>query len=71
MSCAPSPSIYEICSAAEWRAATALGAFEGSNADGQDGFIHFSVARQLPETLARHFAGISGLALVEVEAAHG
>lgn len=59
--------IYKVCTLAEWQSARALGAFEGSAADRADGFVHFSAAHQLRETVARHFAGIRGLVLVEVK----
>ena len=57
-------TIYKICTAAEWEAAVADGIFRGAPVDLQDGFIHFSTARQVKETAARHFAGRAGLVLV-------
>lgn len=60
--------IYKILTRAEWRAAQAAGAFEGSAVDRQDGYIHFSTAGQAPETAARHFRGQDGLVVLEVEA---
>ena len=62
-------TIYKICPAALWRDAERAGAFRGSPADLRDGFIHFSTAAQLPETVARHFAGERDLVLVAVAAA--
>jgi uncharacterized protein (DUF952 family) len=56
--------VYKVCSAAEWRAALVAGRYEGSDIDQKDGFIHLSTARQLPETLARHFVGQRDLVLV-------
>ena len=61
-------TIYKICEQALWRAAESEGLFRGAPADTRDGFIHFSTAVQLAETAARHFAGISGLLLVAVDA---
>jgi len=61
--------IYKVCDAAEWRAAMAAGAYGGAPVDLADGFIHFSTAQQLRETVRRYFAGIGDLMLVEVEAA--
>jgi uncharacterized protein (DUF952 family) len=58
--------IYKIATADQWRAAEAAGVFHGAPVDLADGFIHFSTASQVDETLARHFAGQSGLLLVEV-----
>jgi len=61
--------IYKICTAAEWQMALAAGAFTGSQADRRDGFIHLSAARQLRETVAKHFAGRDGLVLIAYDAA--
>jgi uncharacterized protein (DUF952 family) len=36
--------------------------------DHADGYVHFSTAEQLRETLRRHFAGQAGLVLFAVEA---
>jgi uncharacterized protein (DUF952 family) len=60
-------TIYKICSAAEWAAAEAAGAYRGSAVDHKDGFIHFSTAEQAEETASRHFAGQEGLVLVAVD----
>ncbi|PWB58513.1 MAG: DUF952 domain-containing protein [Bradyrhizobiaceae bacterium] len=62
-------TIYKICDAAAWRAAERAGSFAGAAVDLRDGFIHFSSAAQLPETAARHFAGIPDLVLAAVDAA--
>ena len=61
--------IYKILPMAEWRAAEATGAFEGSAVDHADGFIHFSTAAQAGETARRYFAGLTDLVVLEVEAA--
>lgn len=60
--------IYKVCPEAMWREAEKSGHFKGAPVDLQDGFIHFSTAEQLTETLRRHFAGQTGLVLVEVDA---
>jgi uncharacterized protein (DUF952 family) len=60
--------IYKICEAAAWRQAEAAGRFEGAPVDHADGFIHFSDARTVAETAAKHFAGQADLVLVAVEA---
>jgi uncharacterized protein (DUF952 family) len=62
------PIIYKICPASAWREAEGEGVYRGSADDQRDGFIHFSTAAQVPVTLARHFAGQSGLLLVAVDA---
>lgn len=62
------PTIYKICDVALWRAAERAGAFHGAPIDIADGYIHFSTAAQVRETAARHFAGVSDLVLVAVDA---
>lgn len=64
----PVATIYKICEQALWRAAEAAGQFGGSPVDERDGFIHFSTARQLAETAAKHYAGQSELLLIAVDA---
>lgn len=59
--------IYKVCPATEWRDAVAAGIYRGSAVDLRDGFIHFSTATQLAETLRRHFAGQCALVLVAVD----
>ena len=59
--------LYKIATTAQWRAAEPLGRFEGAPVDLADGFIHFSDARTVRETAARHFAGQADLLLVAVE----
>jgi uncharacterized protein (DUF952 family) len=61
-------TIYKICDRVVWGEAQAAGQFVGSAVDRRDGFIHFSTARQLPGTAAKHFAGLKNLILVAVEA---
>jgi uncharacterized protein (DUF952 family) len=63
------PTIYKICTAAEWHAAEHAGAYRGSAVDHRDGFIHFSTAEQATETAARHFAGQLDLVVLAVDAA--
>ena len=61
------PTIYKICTAAEWREAEKTGTYRGSAVDRKDGFIHFSSSRQVEETAAKHFAGQHDLVLVAVD----
>ena len=61
-------TIYKICEAAQWSEAQRAGEFRGSVADLADGYIHFSTAAQVADTAAKHFAGMSDLVLVAVEA---
>ncbi|MGR3756760.1 MAG: DUF952 domain-containing protein [Tranquillimonas sp.] len=60
--------IYKIFRAQEWAAMRAAGETDGAPVDLADGYIHFSTAAQAPGTLAKHFAGESGLELVAVDA---
>lgn len=60
--------IYKIFRAEEWDAMQAAGRSDGAPVDLADGFMHFSTAAQLPETLARHFAGEDGLTLLACDA---
>lgn len=60
--------VFKVMSAAEWTAAEAVGGYHGGDDDRRDGFIHFSTALQLPETLRRHFAQRPDLVLLAVDA---
>jgi uncharacterized protein (DUF952 family) len=60
--------IYKICETALWREAELAGIFRGAGIDARDGFIHFSTAAQVPETAAQHFAGMTDLTLIAVDA---
>jgi uncharacterized protein (DUF952 family) len=60
--------IYKICPGPAWREAERQGVYRGSTDDARDGFIHFSLGSQLVETARKHFAGLSGLLLIEVDA---
>jgi uncharacterized protein (DUF952 family) len=59
-------TIYKVLTADAWHAAHEAGVYEGSEHDQRDGFIHFSTAQQLAETLQKHFAGVSDLVLLYV-----
>jgi uncharacterized protein (DUF952 family) len=60
--------IYKICETAFWREAERAGIFRGAGIDARDGFIHFSTAAQAAETAAKHFAGMTDLTLIAVDA---
>jgi len=60
--------IYKIFRPTEWAALDRDGETAGAPVDVADGYVHFSTAGQLRETLSRHFAGETGLWLVAVEA---
>jgi len=58
--------IFKIVPRAEWQSSS--GDYEGSAHDRADGFLHFSTASQLPETLRLYYAGQDDLMLVAVDA---
>ena len=58
--------IFKIVPRAEWEKAGE--SYEGSAHDRADGFLHFSTAPQLAETLRRYYAGQDDLMLVAVDA---
>ena len=59
--------IFKVLPESEWAAAQQSGVFTGSEVDRRDGFIHFSTADQLAETLAKHFAGQTDLVVLAVD----
>ncbi len=63
------PIVFKICSGAQWREAERCGAFLGAAVDLRDGFIHLSGPDQVVETAAKHFACLTDLVLVAVDAA--
>jgi uncharacterized protein (DUF952 family) len=60
--------IYKILTSDQWRALERDGESAGAPVDLADGFVHFSTARQVAGTAAKHFAGQMGLMLLAVEA---
>jgi uncharacterized protein (DUF952 family) len=60
--------IYKISPRQDWLNATEAGVFTGAPVDIADGFIHFSAAHQVRETVARHFTGMRGLILAAIDA---
>jgi uncharacterized protein (DUF952 family) len=60
--------IYKICERPVWEEAQQRGMFTGAGADLRDGFIHFSTASQVRETAAKHFAGMTDLVLIAIDA---
>jgi uncharacterized protein (DUF952 family) len=57
--------IFKIVPRIEWEAES--GDYHGSAHDKADGFLHFSTAPQLAETLRRYYAGQDDLMLVAVD----
>ncbi|MFD3191978.1 DUF952 domain-containing protein [Sedimentitalea sp. HM32M-2] len=60
--------IYKIFRAGEWSALQARGETAGAPVDLADGFVHFSTAEQVAETAAKHFAGVTDLMLLALDA---
>jgi uncharacterized protein (DUF952 family) len=58
---------FKIFTADQWAQFQADGIFAGAPVDLADGYIHMSTADQTDETLAKHFAGQSGLVIAEVD----
>lgn len=58
---------FKIFTAEQWDQFTADGVFHGAPIDLADGYIHMSTADQCTETLAKHFAGQSGLVIAEID----
>ena len=62
--------VYKVFRAGEFAAFEASGSSRGAPVDLADGYIHMSTAEQAPETLAKHFAGETGLYVLAVETDH-
>jgi uncharacterized protein (DUF952 family) len=61
--------VYKVVTRAAFEAAAGAGEFPQMPVDLKDGFIHFSTAAQLAETLRLHFAGQSNLVVFAVRPA--
>ena len=61
--------IYKIATEASYASARQTGTYSGMPVDAADGYMHFSTAAQLADTLRLHFAGQTGLVLLAVETA--
>src|SRR3954464_15461241 len=60
--------LFHITTVAEWTAAVPNGAYVPAAFE-REGFIHCSYAGQIGATARRHFAGQSGLLLLEIDRA--
>ena len=58
---------YKVLTAEQFAKWQTDGTFAGAPVDLADGFIHLSTATQLAETVAKHFAGLSGLHIAAVD----
>ncbi len=61
--------IYKIASSVSFAPARLAGHYAGMPIDAADGYMHFSTAAQLAETLRLHFRGQSDLVLLAVRTA--
>ena len=60
--------IFKIIDKEEWKKAKQTGAYNGSDNDKKDGYIHFSEEDQVPETLKKHYSNKENLILLRVNA---
>lgn len=58
--------IYHICGRQEWTTGALRGFYTGSSQDVADGYMHFSTARQVRASAAKHRAGQRDLVLLTV-----
>jgi uncharacterized protein (DUF952 family) len=58
---------HKILTADQWAQFQSEGVFTGAPVDLADGYIHMSTADQLGETLAKHFAGQTGLVIATID----
>jgi len=61
--------VYKVASREIYEASQEEGSFVGQPVDLKDGYIHFSTAAQLPETVRLYFAGLKGQVLFAVPVA--
>ena len=61
--------IYKIASHDTYRVFAKTGIFPGMAVDIKDGYVHFSTAAQLAETLRLHFAGQGDVVVFSVRSA--
>jgi uncharacterized protein (DUF952 family) len=61
--------IYKVAARDIYDASVTAGRFLGQPVDHADGYIHFSTAGQLGETIRLHFAGLGSQVLFQVAAA--
>lgn len=59
--------IYKIVNSPQWATAEEQGKFLGAAIDLEDGYIHFSTAKQVKETVEKYFHGQLDLLIVAVD----
>jgi uncharacterized protein (DUF952 family) len=64
----PPDFIYKVASREVYDASVATGRFLGQPVDHADGYIHFSTATQLGDTIRLYFAGLADQVLFQVAA---
>ncbi len=63
-----SPSTaFKVLTQQQWADFERERVFRGAPVDLADGYIHLSTAEQLESTIAKHFAGQTGLMIAEVD----
>ncbi len=67
----PAVPVYKITTAELWNASQEAGHLVPMPIDVTDGYLHFSTADQLRDTLHLHFAGCPDLMLLSVSPAFG
>jgi len=60
--------VYKVAGREIFEASRAAGRFLGQPVDHADGYVHFSTAAQLGETIRLHFAGLAQQVLFQVAA---
>ncbi|WP_428682205.1 DUF952 domain-containing protein [Sphingopyxis sp.] len=60
-------SAFKVLTAQQWADFERERVFRGAPVDIADGYIHLSTAEQLEATIAKYFAGQSGLMIAEVD----
>ena len=63
------PTAFKVLTAQQWADFERERVFRGAPVDIADGYIHLSTAEQLEATIAKYFAGHSGLMIAEVDLA--
>jgi len=58
---------WKILTTDQWAAFETAGAYHGAPVDIADGYIHLSTSDQLQGTLDKHFAGQTGLVILEID----
>ena len=58
---------FKVLTSSQMEALLTNGRFAGAPIDLADGYIHLSTAAQLDETVAKHFAGQSGLHIAAID----